>query len=338
MMRGFLTVQDKFGLESIQRLRWYLTGYISNFHYQGGKPDIFIFGMPRSGSTYLMEIIASGPRMKFYNEPLTANQPACRQELGVASWHEFNLLANREERYLRYFGRLQQNRIKELNVPFYRSHRRLLTDRIVFKIIHGAEGMVPWFSETFNGAIVLLYRHPVATTLSRGSFPRLPDFLQNPAIRRLFSSAELSYAEELIERGSLFEKGVLDWVIQLVGMTRPSVDPKWIRICYEDLAIYPKESFEYLREKLDLPPVKDITGLSSKPSRSIFLSDSKTKEFFKENRSDQERRYLVEKWRERASPEDVKRCFEICARFKLNMYDESSSFPRPEYRIPSLRQ
>jgi hypothetical protein len=43
---------------------------LTNVHRQGPLPNVFLFATPRSGSTWLMEIIASQPGFKYYDEPL----------------------------------------------------------------------------------------------------------------------------------------------------------------------------------------------------------------------------------------------------------------------------
>ena len=45
-----------------------------------------MFSSPRSGSTLVLEIMASEPGMKTIDEPLSVNDPVKRRELGVSSW------------------------------------------------------------------------------------------------------------------------------------------------------------------------------------------------------------------------------------------------------------
>ena len=132
----------------------YLKGAVSNIHRQGDRPDIFIFATPRSGSTFLMELLGAQPGVKIHDEPLTVNYPEIRRELGVDTWEELTVMPDREAHYFRFFDRLRRNKIKELNRPLYRKHARLLTNRNVFKNIHGGKDMLPWFTETFDALIL----------------------------------------------------------------------------------------------------------------------------------------------------------------------------------------
>lgn len=309
-----------------------LTGSLSNIHRPGERPDIFIFATPRSGPMFLEELLFAQPGAKIHDEPLTVNYPASRRELGVTNWEELAILPDREQCYFRFFDRLRRNRVKALNTPIYRPHGRLLTNRNVFKVIHGAEGMIPWFAETFGTMVVILLRHPIPTALSHAQLPRLPYFLKQSALRRLLSASEIAFTEKLIADGDKFERSVLNWALQVLAMLRPGIAPGWAVVSYEDLTVYPRQSFDHLRAKLDLEPVIDIEALAAQPSQSTYkvtLND----EFLRAARGG-DRTYFIRRWVDRVSGEQIRRCFEICHAFGLDVYEEGNLFPTSPYRIP----
>src|SRR5436190_11845966 len=47
----------------------YVLKAVSNLHKQGDRPNVFLFATARGGSTWVMEILASQPGMKYYDEP-----------------------------------------------------------------------------------------------------------------------------------------------------------------------------------------------------------------------------------------------------------------------------
>lgn len=314
----------------------YLKGTVSNFHRPGPRPDIFIFATPRSGSTFLLELLHAQPRMKLYNEPISANRSACRRELGVRNWDELTIVPNREERFERYFNRLRRNEVKELNPPLYRRYARLLTNRIVFKVINGAEDMVGWFATTYDAKIVILIRHPIPTALSHQKQPRLHRMLQQPQFRALFSESEIAYAETIIESGTMFEKGILSWCLQMAGVFRKPIDPDWAIISYEDLTVFPETSFAYLRDKLQLDPIDGLEKLCARPSLSTDISDPETRNFFATAALQNDRVFLIEKWKKRVSSEDERRAFAICAAMGVHLYEFGSLFPAAAYRVPGM--
>ena len=48
----------------------YIKGCLSNIHIAGLKPDIFIFSTPRSGSTFLMELLYAQKGVKIFEPDL----------------------------------------------------------------------------------------------------------------------------------------------------------------------------------------------------------------------------------------------------------------------------
>lgn len=314
----------------------YFKGAISNVHSPGEKPDIFIFATPRSGSTFLLEIISAQRGAKLFDEPISANHPVKRRELGIETWAELTVMRNRKERLKRYFDRLRQNKIKELNPAFYRSHSRFLTHRNVFKVIHGGKDMIPWFASTFAAMIVILIRHPISTALSHKQLPCLPYRLLQPYTRALFSHREIAFAEEIMERGTFFEKAVLDWTLQMAEIFRHPIDSVAAIISYEDLTAFPRESYAYLAEKLWLDPVDHIEALFANPSSTTNQSDEETRRFFAKAEETTDRSYLISKWTERVTPAQTARAFEICEAFALRLYEPSNLFPNADYRLPTL--
>ncbi len=314
----------------------YLKGAVSNVHRQGDRPDIFIFATPRSGSTFLMELLGAQPGVKIHDEPLTVNYPESRRELGVDTWEELTVMPDREAHYFRFFDRLRRNKIKELNRPLYRKHARLLTNRNVFKNIHGGKDMLPWFAETFDALILVLIRHPIPTVLSHQKFPRLPYLLHQPAHRCLFTDREIAFAEQIIAHGSKLEQGMVDWALEMGALFRNFPADATV-ISYEDLTVHPEESFAYLQDRLQLDPIEDIASLIAQPSVSTGQSDDETRNFFAKAGRDADRTYLISRWTQRVSPEEVRRGFEICGAFGVDLYEEGNLFPTDRYRLPALR-
>ncbi len=309
----------------------YIKGAGSNIHKPGDKPDIFIFATPRSGSTFLMELLGAQPGMKVFDEPLTVNYPESRRELGITTWEELTIMPDREQRYKRFFQRLLDNRIKELNRPLYAKYGRLFTNRVVIKNIHGGKDMLPWFAETFKAQILVLLRHPIPTVLSHQKFPRLPFLLHQPSHRRLFSAQEIAFAEQVVANGSKLEQGMIDWSLEIAAMFR-NPWPDATIISYEDLTVFPRESFDYLQHRLNLQPVGDVHALAAQASVSTGQSDAETRRFFANGAAD--RSFLISRWTSRVSGQEIKRAFEIAGRFGLDQYTEGDLFPSAPYRIP----
>jgi hypothetical protein len=159
---------------------------ISTVHCPDGSPNVFLFSVPRSGSTWLMELIWSQPYFRYCDEPLDLRVPLVRQHLGIAEWGD--LYSRDASLPLQdYFQAFCDGRLRFMNFNPIRRYYRPVTHRIVFKIIHGGEDRINWFRDTFDGRIVYLLRHPIAVSLSREVYPRLHAFLSSD-YRRHFTS------------------------------------------------------------------------------------------------------------------------------------------------------
>lgn len=311
----------------------YLKGALSNIHHPGSKPDIIIFATPRSGSTFLMELLAAQPGMKIFDEPLNANYPQCRRELGVETWEELTIMPDRERKYRHFFGGLINNRIKDLNRPLWAKYGRLFTNRVTIKNIHGGKDMLPWFAETLRVQILILLRHPIPTVLSHRKFPRLPYLLRQPGHRKLFTEREIAYAEDIIASGTKIEQGTLDWCLEVGAMFRNPC-PEATIITYEDLTVFPEESFAYLRERLDLLLLGNVRALAARASVSTEQSDDETRRFFADGGTG-DRTFLISRWTKRIGSDEIKRAFEILDFFKLDQYRPDDLFPAALYRLPA---
>lgn len=311
----------------------YIKGRLSNFHLKGDLPDIFVFATPRSGSTFLLEFLHAQPGMKTYNEPLNVHKAAMRRALGVKTWQDATSLSGRHEKYFNYFNSLSNNKIPELNPPLYRRRGRFMTWRIVYKIIHGGEDLVPWFEEVLGALTVILMRHPIPTVLSHTHYPRLPYFLDQKNLKSLLSTEQIEFAQNIIDNGSSFEQGIVDWCLQNFAVLVTHYDPNRIVLSYEELTLFPQEIVYLLTPKLQLKPIKNLENLINRPSGSTSDSNDETQTFFE--KAEDDRHFLIEKWKKNVSPEQEQRAFEILNVFNIDCYEIDNFLPTQKYRLVS---
>jgi hypothetical protein len=136
----------------------------------GLRDTVVVAGTPRSGTTWLMELLGlmSGYRTLF--EPLHRNWFPEASDAGFSprDYINPNALASQKEEYLRkvFEGRVASK------VPHYSLNpmtiiHRCLSDKLIVKFVR-ANRLVPWIAERFavRGIIVLL-RHPCAVVESQ---------------------------------------------------------------------------------------------------------------------------------------------------------------------------
>jgi hypothetical protein len=309
----------------------------STIHLPDGSPNIFLFSMPRSGSTWLMEMIYTQPGFKWSREPFNLREPVVQDHLGIDDWNELYMLRS-EDKIKRYVdaictGKLRDYRLKYPR-PFGEQHR-FITRHTIFKILHFGEDRINWFRDNFNGRVVYLIRHPIPVTLSRKVLPRLQARLVSD-FRRHFTDAQLAFANQIIENGSQFEQGILDWCLQNMVPMRDMTDD-WTLVSYEQLVLDVDPIIQLLCSRLDLPSPELMREQWARPSSSVNRqSDNATQMTLKQERTDESQNWLVEKWRKKITPEQEMRSSEILAVFGLDdCYSYGSALPSKKLWIGS---
>lgn len=301
-----------------------------NVHRPDGSPNVFVFTMPRSGSTWLMELIGTQPGFKTCSEPLNIRLPLVRKYLGATSWsdlHDPELTPRMEE----YFRAHIEGRLHFLDpIPTRSNVYRFFSRRIVFKIVHGGEERIGWFRDTFNGRIVYLLRHPIAVSLSRKQSPRL-DAYRRSKYRRYFTSDELRLADRIIERGTKIERGVLSWCFEhAVPLRQRSTD--WIVLTYEQLVLEPEPVVDLLVTTLELPDRERMVRALPRASNVKGKSDAATQALL-EHEDEASRRKLVTKWRSHVGTREESKCMELLEAFGIHAYRAGDDLPAKNYWI-----
>ena len=302
----------------------------SNIHRPDGSPNVFLFSMPRSGSTWLMELIWSQPWFKSCNEPLDLRNPLVQQYLGITEWQD---LYNRSSALAlqNYFQALCDGRLPFMNPNPLRRYYRPLTQRIVFKVIHGGEDCINWFRDIFNGRIIFLLRHPIAVSLSREVYPRLHALL-NSEFRRHLTNDQLDYARRIRDSGTKLERGVLSWCLQNMVPLRDATHD-WVIVSYEQMVLDPRPALIHLADKLELPKPGRMMKRLTTPSAVKAKSDAATQKVLEYEKK--QRAWLVEKWREKVSEAEERHLMDMLKRFGLDAYSSGDLLPAERLWIGS---
>ena len=190
---------------------------MTNVHLPGEQPDVFIFSTPQSGSTWLMELIGTQPGFKPCSEPFNLLNPVVREHLarfGMTKWADFHN-GSVESVFHQYIQGFYDGQFDFKTPFFYRNHFRVITRRMVFKILHAGEERINWFRDMFHGRIVFLIRHPIAVGISRVIYPKLEALLTGDYGQNL-TAAQRKQARRIFDSGTKLEQSVLDWCLQNV--------------------------------------------------------------------------------------------------------------------------
>ena len=305
----------------------------SNIHIPNYESDIFIFSTPRSGTTLLMELICTQKGMKFCAEPLNVRKSSVRKTMGINGWADLLPNPEREPKLKEYFEKIKKNKVPFLNPNPRRKNYRFLTDRMVFKIIHGGEDLINWFERTFDAQIVYLVRHPIAVALSREEYPRLLFFLENKTYKAFFNSEQIALAQTIIDSGSGFEKGIVSWCLRNFPPLKRLDRSKWVTLCYEELVLNPESAIMYLAKHLNLCEPQKMIERNNRPSSTVYKSDQETKDFFQKSSVRDNRSWLISKWQSKVTELQKKVAFNILEKFEMDVYNFHDVVPSKDYLL-----
>lgn len=305
--------------------------YFSSVHVPGDRPNVCILSAPRSGSTWLLELVLSQPGFKPCNEPFNLRKEAVVRRLGLGRWEQLNDRAYlpQMESYLQSFlDNRYSAAFKGLRpgLPYH----RFVTRRIAFKILFACEHRIDWLQETLHARTVLLIRHPLPVALSRKELPRLHAFLDSE-FREFLSADQLRLADEVLTRADPLHLAVLDWCMQY-AVPLQHFREHFLLLTYEQLVMRPEPALRALADHLDLDDVDAMRAHIGRPSGSVSKSGPETVNFLQSGTSpDNDKRWLVEKWRPRISAEQERSLMRLVEDFGIDVYRSGDAAPAERY-------
>ena len=301
-------------------------------HVQGAAPNILIFSTPRSGSTWLAELIATQGKFKCVNEPFNLRKSVVRENLGLHDWKSLLDTSNRVlmARYMQTFLEGTDTDIRFPRERPFSTFWHPQTDRVIFKILFAGEDSIEWFEREFHGYALFLVRHPLAVSLSRNELPRLESFFAFPFSRH-FSQAQLEHARSVIESGDKLQMAVVDWCMQNMVPLRET-DCKKMTIFYEQLVMEPELIVNELARRFNLPHPEKMLKRINKPSGSAGMSRKEYRDvLFDETEMRRKRHWLIGRWRDRVSRSEEQAAFETMQMFQIDCYAFGRDLPTEKY-------
>lgn len=304
----------------------------SNIHFQGDQ-NILLFSTPRSGSTWLLEMIAGQPRIKTVREPLNIRLDHICEMLGLNTWEElyeeknFPLILE----YLKSFSKNSKIHYRFKKEKPFTDTWHFITNRLLYKILHGLENRVEELTYELDATSIVLMRHPIPVSLSREVLPRLEAY-QNSDYKKHFTSSELDLAKRITDNGSIFEKGILSWCFQNKVLIEQS--KAGLLLSYEELVMNRDCVLPKISDHLKLPDPQKMLKRSRKASGSTSKSTKRSVKLLKEVRMG-EKSYLklIEKWKKKTSSEMIEKAQNILDEFEISAYRAEAIMPTKDFLI-----
>jgi hypothetical protein len=123
---------------------------------------------------------------------------------------------------------------------------------------------------------------------------------------------------------------VLDWCLQNFLPLRQA-GKGLVVATYEQLVLRPDPALRLLAEYLDLESVDKMIAAIARPSGSVSKSGAETASFLSETSRNEDRKWLVEKWRSRIGENQEESLMKIVTDFGIDIYRAGESTPTSAY-------
>lgn len=306
-----------------------------SFHASGEDADLMIFACRRSGSTWLMELLASAPRLRFVNEPdiqsliYEAELPTgLENHLPPELRKIVDVPIGSEDAFRRHFMDPRSTRIRgpyNLCSPQY----HVFTTRRVIKIVH-ATAIADWIGvQHWPLHSIYLVRHPIATALSmmRSNVTcRAVANLRHPGFCAKMGSALTDFAWDILREGSALDRFVLEWCLDNLVPFRSwrSGVGNWSFLTYEELLLDPSRSLGRLGAEVDLIITPSMLRLAGVPSAST--TTARRPSLLNESASE-----AVTRWTLHIDRRREERAFAIVDTFGFDLYGVGRSVATDRY-------
>jgi len=290
---------------------------------------ITIFGTPRSGTTWLMEILETIPEYTYLFEPISPIYSTEAFDVGFTSrtYLPYNVEWLEGEKFLKEifsgykFGFLSSYQFKPEIIM-----RRILSKKLIVKFIR-LNRLLPWIAKRFQlRGIFFIIRHPCAVIASQlktevfGYHPASPPYTGIfPPIKSVLNEASKIEGLDPFLLNKL--KGIktreeilaVVWCLDnYVPLSFPKPHP-WTTIIYEKLVLDGKNEMNRIFNEIDEKVPPSAFRLLREPSMLTMKSDLKVVGKTKEQSA---------KWKKFLSDEQIKRILSIVSDFGLDFYTE----------------
>jgi len=252
---------------------------MENAIFRGGfleKDTIVALGSPRSGTTWIMEILNHLPGYTTVFEPFHPERFPRAGELKLSMRH-YETEGSENEALREYLGSVFRGEVTSRR-PRYRLTlvnfiKRVTATKLIVKFVR-ANRLVPWILTNHDiRALVYIIRHPCATLASqlRTGYTGYDVYRLAPPIDELINDAsEIGFDDAIINRlrGITTEIQTLAavWVMDQVIPLRYT-DPRIFKLSYEDLSSNgEKEVMRLLRFLDETDRYEDIIQEIKRPS------------------------------------------------------------------------
>lgn len=315
------------------RINKLLKSFLVKLHrHKKSEPDVFIFSLPRAGSTLLAEALNTDPHSKMASESFALNKNNTHV---LRKYFEKDFL---DERYVDISRENFQGIIKyylDLSAgktwnsyywsDFFTPSHHLATSRTIFKthrVTYYFDDLMSYFKDDFG---LYLLRNPVSHALSRlrkGWSPYLDIYAESLKIRDILPKEAKLKIAQIKATGSDLEKFIVSWCLENFVFIRSyqegSLASNVFPVFYEELVLNPENTIKDICHKIKMEYNEHMLSIVDVPSSGIVHSTKETEDQIKAGNKN----YLTNRWKESISKNKVKQVEDILTSFGISIYLE----------------
>ncbi len=301
--------------------------------HRKSEPDVFIFTLPRTGSSLLAEILNTDPRAKTASEPFALHINNVRV-LGTYvdrnSWAERYVDVS-EAHFQQLIGYLEALSDGKTWNSYYwsdlfASTHHLKSSRTIFKIhrlSYYFGDLMHHFKDDFG---LYLIRHPIAHSHSRmrKNWSEYIDLYAGSAkIKRHLSKEARTKIKEVHATGSPLERFVCSWCLEnyvfIQAYQKGTLPENVFPVFYEELVREPEPVLKDLCRKIRMEYKETMLSVMDQPSRGIVHSTRETASQVHAGNKE----YLVDRWKKDLDGPTLEKTREILTSFGITLYLDS---------------
>ena len=313
------------------RIKNLIKSFLINLHrHNKSEPDVFIFSLPRAGSTLLSEILNTNPSSKTASESFALNKDNTQV---LRKYFEKDFLADRYvdvsednfQRIIDYYCDLSEG--KNWNSYYWSDfltfNHKLTTTRTIFKtqkVTYYFDDLMHHFKGDFG---LYLIRNPVSHSLSRlrnGWSVYIDLYSEAKKIKTKLPKTAKLKINQVISTGTNLEKFIVSWCLENYVFIRNYQEGKLpsnvFPVFYEDLVLHPEITIKELCHKIKMKYSNKMLSIVEAPSSGIVHSAKETEsEIIAGNKN-----YLANRWKENLGINSEKEIKNILTSFGISIY------------------
>ncbi len=304
---------------------------LSKLHnHKKSSPDIFIFTLPRAGSTLLAEILNSNFQSKLASESFALNEDNL---VVLKKYFNKDILADRYvdlsnenlKKVIDYYQDLSKGKTWNSYYwsDFFKVHHKFITSRTVFKTHKFTYYFNDIMNHFNNDYGIYLLRNPISHSLSRiskGWNVYIDLYYESEKIKNTLSDKAIKKINQVNKNGTTLEKFVVSWCLEnyvfIKDYQNKNLAPNVFPVFYEDLIIDSEKTIKSICSKINMEYNEKMLTIIDIPSSGIVHSTKETEEQIISGNKD----YLVNRWKEKVDETSLKKSKDILQSFDIKLY------------------